>query len=302
MIEKNKRLFCFGYGYVCDYLGHALQQHSEGWTLAGTTRDDERRKELLARRVRTHIFDYEQPLVDAKETLKNATHILVSTPPDERGHPTFQMHAQDLLELPNLEWVGYLSSTGVYGNRNGGEVDETAEIRPTSQRGSRRAVAEQEWMSLYQRHGVPVHIFRLAGIYGPGRSALDSVRVGVSRRIDKAGHLFNRIHVEDIAQVILKSFDNPNPGSYYNLADDSPSASHEVIKEACMMLGVEVPPLIPFEEIDMAPITQSFYKDNKVVNNQKIKSELGVQLKYPDFRSGLKGCLAAEEYALEDAG
>ncbi len=298
MMQKNKRLFCFGYGYVSDYLGHALQQSDDSWTLAGTTRDEERRKGLLARRIRTHIFDYDHPLIDAPEILNTVTHILVSTPPDGRGHPTFQMHAEDLLNLPNLEWVGYLSSTGVYGNRDGGEVTETSEIRPTSQRGSRRAVAEQEWMSLYHRHGVPVHIFRLSGIYGPGRSALDSARVGVARRIEKQGHLFNRIHVEDIVQVLKASFEHPKPGSFYNLADDHPSASHEVIAEACNLLGIEVPPLIPYEEADMAPITESFYKDNKVVNNQKIKTELGVALKYPNYRVGLMGCLAAEEYAL----
>lgn len=301
MMQKNKRLFCFGYGYVSDYLGHALQQSDDSWTLAGTTRDEDRRKELLARRVRAHIFDYDRPLLDAPEILKNVTHILVSTPPDERGHPTFQMHGQDLINLPNLEWVGYLSSTAVYGNRDGGAVTEESEIRPTSQRGSRRAVAEREWMSLCHHHQIPVHIFRLSGIYGPGRSALDSVRVGVSRRIDKPGHLFNRIHVEDIIQVLQASFERPNPGAYYNLADDHPSPSHEVIKEACHMLGVNAPPIIPFDEADMAPITQSFYKDNKLVNNHKIKAELGVNLKYPNYKSGLLGCLAAEEYALQQA-
>ena len=298
MTEKNKRFFGFGYGYVCDYLGHELQQSGQGWTIAGTTRDLERRKELLSRRIRTHIFDYDQPIHDPEETLRNVTHLLVSTPPDERWHPTIHMHGQDIINLPNLEWVGYLSSTSVYGNRDGGEVTEESEIRPTSQRGSRRAMAEQEWMNLYHRYGVPVHIFRLAGIYGPGRSALDSIRVGVARRIHKEGHVFNRIHVEDIVRVLLASFDHPNPGSYYNVADNCPSPSHEVIAEACGMMGVEVPPLIPLEEANVAPITLSFYKDNKIVRNNKIKNELGVTLKYPDYQSGLRGCLAAEEYAM----
>ena len=298
MVEKSKRLFGFGYGYVCDYLGHALQQSDEHWTIVGTTRDEERRKELLSRRIRAHIFDYQHPIPDPQETLRNVTHILVSTPPDERGHPTVQMHGMDLVNLPNLEWVGYLSSTSVYGNRDGGVVTEESEIRPTSQRGTRRAQAEKEWMNLYYRHGVPVHIFRLAGIYGPGRSALDSVRVGVARRIHKEGHMFNRIHVEDIVRVLLASFERPNPGSYYNVADDNPAQSHEVISEACHLMGIEPPPLIPFSEADMAPITLSFYKDNKYVRNDKIKTELGVSLKYPDFKAGLRGCLAAEEYAI----
>lgn len=298
MTQERKRLFCFGYGYTADYLGHALQNNDTGWTIGGTTRDDDRRRELLARRVRARIFDVQHPLVDPSTLLSRISHLLISTPPSDEGDLPFNLHAEDLIQkLPNLKWVGYFSSSNVYGNRDGGSVDETSEIRPTSQRGSRRALAERQWLSLYERYGVPVHIFRLAGIYGPGRSALDSVRAGVARRIHKEGHFFNRIHVDDIVQVLLASFDNPNPGSIYNLADDSPSSSCEVIGHACRLLGLDPPPIVPFEQADLAPITLSFYNDNKHVRNDKIKTELGVQLKYPDFRAGLEGCLQAEEYA-----
>ncbi|MEM8833310.1 MAG: SDR family oxidoreductase [Pseudomonadota bacterium] len=292
--SARKRLFCFGYGYTADYLGYALHNSGDVWTIGGTTRDEERRHELLSRRIRARIFDYQHPIEDPATLFNRFSHILISTPPDDDGDPVFNMHAEDFINLPNLKWVGYLSSTGVYGNRDGQTVDENSEIRPTSKRGSRRSIAENQWMMLYERYGVPVHIFRLSGIYGPGRSALDSVRAGIARRIDKPGHFFNRIHVDDIIQVLLASFNNPSPGAVYNLADDFPAASHEVIAEACNLLHLPVPPLVPYEEVDMAPIAQSFYSDNKHVLNNRIKQELGIQLKYPDYKAGLKGCLDAE--------
>jgi len=295
MSKIRKRLFCFGYGYTADYLGHELQTNHEGWTIGGTTRDPERRQELLLRRIRARVFDYEHPIADPRTLFSRFSHLLISTPPDDRGDPVYNMHAEELINLPNLKWVGYLSSTGVYGNRNGASVDETAEVTPTSQRGSRRALAEQQWYSLFEKHNVPVHIFRLSGIYGPGRSALDTMRAGIARRVDKPGHVFNRIHVDDIVQTIIASFKNPNPGQVYNLADDIPAPSHEVIAEACALLNMPAPPLIHHDEVDLSPIAQSFYKDNKHVLNDKIKRELGIELKYSNYRDGLKGCLAAEQ-------
>jgi len=295
--QKKNRLFCFGYGYTADYLGYALQNSEDLWTVGGTTRDDERRKELLSRRIRARIFDERVPIADPETLFNRFTHLLISTPPKDDGDPVFNLHANELINLPNLKWVGYLSSTGVYGDRGGASVNETAETRPISQRGSRRELAEKQWFSLYRDHGVPVHIFRLSGIYGPGRSALDSIRAGVARRIEKPGHKFNRIHVDDIVQTLIASFNKPNPGSIYNLADDIPSPSHEVIAHACQLLRRPVPPLLPYDEADMAPIARSFYKDNKHVLNNKIKNELGVQLKYPDYKLGLEGCLEAEESA-----
>jgi nucleoside-diphosphate-sugar epimerase len=297
MPQTRKRLFCFGYGYTADYLGHELQNCNEGWTIGGTTRDEGRRRELLNRRIRARIFDGDNPIPDSSVLFERFSHLLISTPPDDTGDPVFNLHADDIARLKKLKWVGYLSTTGVYGDRGGAEVNETSEVRPSSQRGSKRARAEEQWLSLYERHGIPVHIFRLSGIYGPGRSALDSVRVGVARRINKPGHMFNRIHVEDIIQVLLASFDRPNPGSIYNLADDTPVQSHEVIGYACELLGLTPPPVIPIEEADLAPITMSFYKDNKFVRNDKIKQELGVTLKYPDYHRGLEACLLAEQYA-----
>lgn len=296
---RRQRLFCFGYGYTADYLGHELQSRKAGWTIGGTTRDDERRRELLSRRIRARVFDQQHPIPDPNTLFNRFSHILLSIPPNDEGDPVFNLHAHEIANLKKLKWVGYLSTTAVYGDRGGAEVTEQSEVIPSSQRGSRRALAEQQWLSLYHKYGIPVHIFRLAGIYGPGRSALDSIRAGVARRIEKPGHMFNRIHVEDIVQVLLASFNNPNPGSIYNLADDVPAPSHAVIGTACELLGLTPPPVIPYDEADLAPITQSFYKDNKFVRNDKIKQELGVQLRYPNYKLGLEGCLRAEEYALQ---
>lgn len=300
MAHQNK-LFCFGYGYTATFLGEALKELAaktgESWILSGTTRSMSKRNALREYGVETHIFDKEKPLADPNLWLKDTTHLLISTPPDRDGDFTFEVHADDILRLmPHLKWVGYLSTTGVYGDRDGAWVDETSEIRPSSIRGTRRAMAEEQWMSLCKDAGLPVHIFRLAGIYGPGRSAIDSVRVGIARRIMKAGHAFSRIHVDDLVLALMASMDMPNPGQVYNLADDEAAPSHEVIAYAARLLGQDPPPLVRFEDANLAPITLSFYSDNKRVSNDKIKEILGVQLKYPNYRVGLEACLATEKF------
>ncbi|MFN3700567.1 MAG: SDR family oxidoreductase [Alphaproteobacteria bacterium] len=289
-------LFCFGYGYTCDYLGHALLE--KGWKVSGTTRSLEKREELKSRGIHAHIFDQDKPLPDAYGLLDGVTHVLISTPPDDNGDTAYNWHGRELAGVPSIRWAGYLSTTGVYGDRNGEWVDETSELRPTSKRGTRRLEAENQWLGLHKNLDLPMHIFRLAGIYGPGRSALDSVRAGVARRINKPGHVFGRIHVEDIVQVVLASMAQPNAGSIYNVCDSNPAASHEVIAYACELLGRPVPPMIDFEEANLAPITRSFYLDNRRVRNTKIKEELGVALKYDDYKAGLEACRAAENFAL----
>lgn len=294
-MPKPKKLFCFGYGYTAEALGRALAASGEAWTIAGTTRDPERRDALKAAGVEAHLFDYTHPLPDVEKMLEGTTHVLLSAPPGEKGSPVFLAHGQDVAALPGVEWVGYLSSTGVYGDRGGGWVDEDSEVNPTTIRGTRRALAEQQWYSLHKSHDLPLHIFRLAGIYGPGRSAIDSVRAGMSRRIDKPGHAFSRIHVDDIVAVLLASIARPAPGRVYNVADDHSAPSHEVIAHACELAGVPCPPLIPFDEVDLTPIARSFYEDNKRVRNDRIKAELGVRLAHSSYKDGLAACLAAEQ-------
>ncbi len=295
------RLFCFGYGYTCDFLGRMLKSADPSWQLAGTTRDQAKRSALRQSGIDAYVFDADRPLGDPLLMMRGVSHLLISTPPDQEGDIVHRLHADDILRLPNLKWVGYLSTTGVYGDRDGGTVDENTELKPNTIRGTRRAVAESQWLSLARSRNLPVHVFRLAGIYGPGRSAIDSVRAGIARRILKPGHAFSRIHVEDIVQTLMASFEKPSPGAVYNVVDDEAAPSHEVIAYAARLLGKDPPPLIRFEDANLAPITLSFYSDNKRVKNAKIKAELGVKLAYPNYRLGLEGCLRAEQEA-EAAG
>ncbi len=292
--DHKNSLFCFGYGYCCDYLGHELQKRGD-WRIAGTTRDKNKRAMMKEQGIKAFLFDYEKPLVDPHHFLKDVTHILISTPPNDNGDPTYLMHVEDILEAPNLKWVGYLSSTAVYGNRDGELVDELSEVRPTSQRGSRRAKAEEQWRTLGRTRGLPIHTFRIAGIYGAGRSALDTVRAGIARRIVKEGQVFSRVHVDDITQCLLASMLDPDPGAVYNISDDEAAPSHEVITYACELLGIEPPPVVMFEDANLPPIAQSFYLDNKRTSNEKIKRELGIKLFHPDFKSGLRACLEDEK-------
>ena len=293
MLEEN-RLFCFGFGYTCDALAYFLQNKG-GWSIGGTTRNPEKRQALRERGIHACLVNEHGYLSNADFILRDITHIIISTPPDDSGDPVFPNHADDIARLKNLKWIGYLSTTGVYGDRDGAWVDETTELRPSTKRGSRRLRAEEQWLSLFHKEKLPVHVFRLAGIYGVGRSALDSVRAGIARRIDKAGQAFSRVHVADIVQTLYASMQNPTSGEIYNVCDDEPAPSHEVIAYACHLLGVDLPPLVPFEEAHLAPITRSFYSENKRVRNDKIKSALNVSLHYPDFRAGLRACQAEEE-------
>lgn len=296
MTRQNK-LFCFGYGYTSTFLGEALKSSGEDWILAGTTRRTAKRSLLRQHGIEAYNFDNDKPLTDPGTALADTTHLLISTPPDRDGDYTFEAHADDIIRLmPHLKWVGYLSTTGVYGDRDGAWVDETSEIRASSIRGTRRALAEQQWMTLFKDYKLPLHIFRLAGIYGPGRSAIDSVRVGIARRIMKPGHAFCRIHVEDLVATLMASMANPHAGQVYNIADDEAAPSHEVIAYASRLLGKDPPPLVRFEDANLAPITLSFYSDNKRVSNEKIKTDLGIALKYPNYRLGLEACLAAETF------
>jgi nucleoside-diphosphate-sugar epimerase len=216
------------------------------------------------------------------------THILVSIPPDETGDPALARYGAEIAALNGLQWLGYLSTTGVYGTRDGGWVDENSELHPTGARGERRVAAERGWLAL------GAHIFRLAGIYGPGRSAFDALRAGTAKRIDKPGQVFSRIHVDDLACVLARSISRPRPGAVYNVCDDDPAAPEAVVAFAAALLGVPAPPLVPLEAAELSPMARTFYDDNKRVSNRLIKSELGVTLQYPDYRSGLVAILADE--------
>lgn len=287
-------LFCFGLGYSAEVLGRQLL--GEGFTCVGTTRDPARAEALRRAGFEILPFDGTAPL--DRTAFEGITHLLISIPPGPGGDPVLRLHAADLAARmqasPSLAWVGYLSTTGVYGNRDGGWVDEGSPLRPGSDRARRRVEAERAWLLLGESSGLPVHIFRLAGIYGPGRSILDSLRSGTARRILRPGHRFSRIHVEDIARVLRASMARPRPGAIYNLCDDTPAEPAEVVTYAAGLLGLDPPPPTTLEEADLSPMARSFWADNKQVRNQRIKTELGVRLVYPDFRSGLRAVLDAE--------
>lgn len=290
---RGKKLFCFGYGYTAAALSNVLRRYD--WDISGTTTDPDKRAQMAADGIHAELFEPTRHLPDPFGSFRGVTHVLLSIPPTRSGDPAFEAHAHDLLECGTIEWAGYLSTTAVYGNHDGGWIDESTPLAPTSQRGSQRERAEEQWQSLAMNEDFPLHIFRLAGIYGPGRSALDTVRSGTARRIDKPGHVFNRIHVDDIVQTLIASINQPKPGGIYNLADDYPSTSHEVISFACNLLGICPPPMIPYEQADVAPMVRSFYSDNKRVKNDRIKQELGVSLLYPDYRAGLQACLETDD-------
>jgi nucleoside-diphosphate-sugar epimerase len=285
----ERRLFCFGLGYCARALAGRLE--AAGWRIAGTTRDADEAAALRDRGIEAFVFDRGRPLADPAAALRGATHVLSSVPPDADGDTVIDHHGADLLDCEDIHWIGYLSTTGVYGDRGGAWVDEDSELEPSGERGLRRARAEGAWLGLHAQGGLPVHLFRLAGIYGPGRSALDSVRSGRARRIDKPGQVFSRIHVEDIARVLEASLRHPNPGRAYNVCDDDPAPPAEVIAHACELLGAPPPPLVAFEQAALSPMARSFYRDNKRVSNRRIKTELGVSLAYPDYKAGLKALL-----------
>lgn len=272
------RLLCFGLGYSAQALVRRLGPE---WSVSGTSRSGEGGLR----------FDRDHPL--PPDTFAGVTHVLVSIPPDEHGDPVIDVHGGDIAALPGLSWLGYLSTTGVYGTRGGDWVDETSELVPTGVRGRRRVAAEGGWLDLQKSAGVPAHIFRLAGIYGPGRSAFDALRAGAAKRIDAGAQVFSRIHVDDIATVLLASIARPRPGAVYNVCDDEPAAQEAVVAHAARLLGMAPPPLAPLAEADLTPMARSFYADDKRVANALIKRELRVALAYQNYRAGLAAILAA---------
>lgn len=283
------RLFCFGLGYSALALGQAVR--AEGWRVAGTCRSEDKRRRLAELGIEAYLFDRKRPLADPGRALAGTTHLLSSVPPDEAGDPVLDRHLPDITALATLKWVGYLSTTAVYGDHRGGWVDEETPLAPSGERGRRRKAAEARWLNLWQAQGLPAHVFRLAGIYGPGRSVLDAIRAGTAKRIAKPGQVFSRIHVDDIVATVRASMARPHGGRAYNVCDDRPVPPEEVVRFGCALLGVEPPPLVPLEEAKLTPTARSFYADNKRVRNDRIKEELGLRLKHPDYAAGLTAVL-----------
>ena len=284
----NNHLLCFGYGYSTKFLAPYLI--GKGWRITGTSRSEGGTSVDGVR-----IVDFDE--IDQK-FMKNVTHIIISIPPDSRGDPVLLKYAGLIKDLENLNWVGYLSTTGVYGNTNGAVVHEKSELNPTSKRSEYRLLAERSWLELNYSEELPIHIFRLAGIYGVGRNVFKQVLEGRAQRIHLPGHKFSRIHVEDVVGILIASIMTNEPGEIYNVCDDQPAAQSDVVTCACEILNVNPPAFIKFEEAlkTMTPISQSFWRDNRRVDNTKIKKNLGISLLFPTYREGLMSIFENKNY------
>jgi len=283
----GKVLLSLGHGFSSRALARRLVPR--GWRVIGTTRSAEKAEALADEGVEGVVW----PGSDLSGALGEATHLLSSVSPGEDGDPVLNALGDDIAKVAGrLEWAGYLSTTGVYGDHEGDWVTEDSPLEPSTERGHRRGVAEAAWAGIPD---LPLHIFRLAGIYGPGRGPFEKVRKGTARRIIKQGQVFSRTHVEDIAQVLEASIRRPNPGAAYNVCDDDPAPPQDVIGYAAELLGVPMPPAVNFEDAEMSPMARSFYAESKRVDNSRIKDELGVELIYPDYKAGLTALLADEE-------
>ncbi|MDW4498218.1 SDR family oxidoreductase [Sulfitobacter sp. D35] len=282
----SSTLLSFGHGYSARALSRRLL--ARNWRVIGTTRSDDKATEIAATGVEPLIW----PGDDPGAVLAQADALLISAAPGPDGDPVLHAFRDEIAQhARRFSWVGYLSTTGVYGDHGGDWVDETTPLAPSTKRGMARMEAEAAWAAI---PGLPLHIFRLAGIYGPGRGPFEKVRNATARRIIKPGQVFSRIHVEDIAQALEASLDRPNPGAVYNLCDDDPAPPQDVIAYAAELLGLPLPPAQDFESADMSPMARSFYAESKKVRNDRIKDELGVTLLYPDYRTGLQALLASE--------
>lgn len=287
-------LVCFGAGYS---LRHFITTRRGRFSrIVGTSRTAAGVESLSRLGVEGRVFDGAgaDPHIagDLAGDIAAADALVVSIPPDGDGDPVLRAFADAIAVSPRLSWIGYLSTIGVYGDHAGGIVDEATPTEASSPRAAARIAAERDWLALGARSGKAVQIFRLAGIYGPGRSAIDQLRRGAARRIVKPGQVFNRIHVEDIARTLDASLRRPRAGAIYNVCDDEPAPPQDVVAFAARLLGVEPPPEIPFDAADLSPMGREFYASCKRASNARIRGELGVDLACPTYREGLAAIAA----------
>jgi nucleoside-diphosphate-sugar epimerase len=284
MAIRMKHLLCFGFGFSARTLAARLSP--EEWRITGTSRTAEGAAQITA-------LGYEGVGFDAMSDIPaTVTHVVVSAPPDQVGDPVLARFGTALaLRAQQIKWLAYLSTTGVYGDHQGAWIDENTPLTPNTDRGQRRVDAEAAWLDLWRRYGLGVEIFRLAGIYGPGRSSFEGLLKGTAKRVIKENQVFSRIHVADIAGVLLAAMAKANPGRCYNVADDEPCPPQDVISYAATLLGLPVPPDIPFEQAELSPMAASFYADSKRTRNDRVKQELGYQFQFPTYREGLTAIL-----------
>lgn len=281
-------VFFFGMGYSSLATARAIHQNLDPEVpISGTTRTLDNAELLADTAYRIHVFDGVTPGETVADDVMRATHVILSIPPDDNGDPAFNLHRDALDAAPNLEWLGYFSTVGVYGDFGGAWIDESAPTRPLNNRSKIRLAVEEQWRKYAAERGVPLLILRLAGIYGPGRSAFDKLRDGTARRIVKANQVFNRIHVDDIGRVTQLAAAQKLGGTF-NLSDDEPAPPQDLVTYAARLMGVPPPPEVPFEQASMTEMARSFYSDNKRVSSKAIKEALGIELLYPTYREGLE--------------
>jgi nucleoside-diphosphate-sugar epimerase len=285
-------LFCFGLGFSAAHLVNAYRDRFT--RVIGTTRSPEKRDQLAANGIEARLFggghDDERIVGDLAE----CDALLISASPEEGVDPVLQAYGDVIATSPRLSWIGYLSTIGVYGDQGGRWIDESEPANPGSKRSRERVAVEEEWLALGRRTGKPVQIFRLAGIYGPGRNAIRQLKAGTARRIIKPGQVFNRIHAEDIARTLLASMEKPRNGAIYNVCDDEPAPPQDVITFAAERLGIAPPPEVSFEEAELSPMGRSFYGECKRVSNRLIREELGVTMAYPTYREAMRDLAQSE--------
>ncbi len=274
--------FIFGFGYTAKELAPKLV--AQGFKVIGTSR---RSAEQEQSNLDITLIDFDSPRIG--NYLSLATHLLICIPPTSTFSDIVLIKYGDLIkkQAPYIKWIGYLSSTGVYGNHEGNWVSEESECIPHTSTGIARLKAEQAWFSFAQKYQLPLHLFRLSGIYGPGRNVIERLMQGKKQSVFKENQVFSRIHVEDIVTTLLASIQLPNPLSIYNVSDDEPAPAHVLDHYTAKLLHREPLPLIPFSEAHLSPMEQEFYANNRRVSNLKIKEELQVALKYPTYKEGL---------------
>ncbi|WP_024577114.1 MULTISPECIES: SDR family oxidoreductase [unclassified Afipia] len=286
-------LFIFGLGFSGRTI--AERRLARGDTVTGTVRSQDKARTLSAAGVTARVFGHDgrDDVIDSDIAACEA--LLISVPPGTGGDPVLAAYARQIASAPNLRWIGYLSTIGVYGDHGGAWVDERTPATPTNSRSRERAAAEQAWLAFGAANNIAVQIFRLAGIYGPGQSQLVQLARGTARRIIKPGQVFNRIHVEDIARAVDASLDRPRSGAIYNVTDNEPAPPQDVVTFAASLCGVAPPREISLEDAGLTEMGRSFYAESKRVRNDLLRNELGVTLAYPTYREGLRALRAAGE-------
>ena len=286
-------ILILGLGYSAGFFARAALVR--GWEVTGTVRSAEKAAELSREGIRTLVFGGFAVSSALAKAVAEADAVLVSVQPAEDGDPALGPLRAALMAAPNLRWIGYLSTIGVYGDQGGAWIDEAAPPSPTNARTRQRVEIEEAWLQLGRDSGKPVQIFRLSGIYGPGRNAITKLRNGTANRLIKPGQVFNRIHVDDIAGVLMASLAQPRQSAIYNVTDDEPGPPQDVITFAVELTGLEPPPEVPFEQAKLSPMAASFYGESKRVSNALVKREFGYAFRYPTYREALRDLAAAGE-------